>query len=209
MGGNENLGRAGALIVAHENVRKRLSTDQVVEFFKKSVPATARAGLPVVTFTRDLAFHLGARRSIEHFGRELAAGRPIELLDDEVLMLEVYAASETGITAFTVPGEEGMRFWECYDVFYELETPEGEVITAQELASEGIDGLQSRVAPLPQETSVVERGATMTNKSQPWGRLNCGLQPVHEISYDFGRLRRRRRRPWLPPPPHRRHRRNP
>ena len=30
-GGNENLGRAGALIVAHENVRERLSMDQVLE----------------------------------------------------------------------------------------------------------------------------------------------------------------------------------
>ena len=30
-GGNENLGRTGALIVAHENVRERLSMDQVLE----------------------------------------------------------------------------------------------------------------------------------------------------------------------------------
>ena len=30
-GGNENLGRTGALIVAHENVRYRLSMDQVLE----------------------------------------------------------------------------------------------------------------------------------------------------------------------------------
>ena len=31
-GGNENLGKAGAIIVAHENVRKRLSTEGFIEF---------------------------------------------------------------------------------------------------------------------------------------------------------------------------------
>src|SRR5687768_6570463 len=30
-GGNENYGKAGVLIVAHENVRKRMSTDQFIE----------------------------------------------------------------------------------------------------------------------------------------------------------------------------------
>ncbi len=58
VGGNENFGELGAIIVAHENVRKRLSSDQMVEFFQKKVPATPKTGLPVVTFTRDLTFHL-------------------------------------------------------------------------------------------------------------------------------------------------------
>jgi len=58
VGGNENLGSMGSIIVAHENVRKRLSSDQMVEFFQRNVPATPKVGLPVVTFTRDLTFHL-------------------------------------------------------------------------------------------------------------------------------------------------------
>lgn len=66
VGGNENLGKLGSVIVAHENVRKRLSTDQMVEFFKKNVPATAAVGLPVITFTRDLTFHLNGE-TIEVF----------------------------------------------------------------------------------------------------------------------------------------------
>ena len=31
-GGNENIGKAGAVIVAHHNVRKRMSTEQLIDF---------------------------------------------------------------------------------------------------------------------------------------------------------------------------------
>ncbi len=55
-GGNENLGGAGALIVAHENVRKRLSVEQLLN--ERTIPPRPRAALPVITFTRDLTFHL-------------------------------------------------------------------------------------------------------------------------------------------------------
>ncbi|MCP4583986.1 MAG: MBL fold metallo-hydrolase [candidate division Zixibacteria bacterium] len=57
-GGNENVGESGALIVAHENVRKRLTTDQFVEYFNKNVPPLSNIGLPVVTFTDAVTFHL-------------------------------------------------------------------------------------------------------------------------------------------------------
>jgi glyoxylase-like metal-dependent hydrolase (beta-lactamase superfamily II) len=57
-GGNENLARGGAVIVAHENVRKRLSTEQFMEFFKASIPPMPVRALPVITFERDMAFHL-------------------------------------------------------------------------------------------------------------------------------------------------------
>ena len=57
-GGNENLGKAGALIVAHENVRKRMSTEQFIEFLNMKIKVEPRVALPVVTFTRDVTFHL-------------------------------------------------------------------------------------------------------------------------------------------------------
>ena len=57
-GGNENLGRAGAVIVGHENVRKRLSTDQVQEFFQRTTPASPPDALQAITFTTDITFHL-------------------------------------------------------------------------------------------------------------------------------------------------------
>jgi glyoxylase-like metal-dependent hydrolase (beta-lactamase superfamily II) len=58
VGGNEALGEAGSVIVAHENVRARLSTEQFMEFHKRKVPPYSKAALPVITFTRDVTFHL-------------------------------------------------------------------------------------------------------------------------------------------------------
>ena len=57
-GGNENFGKAGAVIVAHENVRKRMSSDQLIAFLGMAVKASPKPALPVVTFTRDVTFHL-------------------------------------------------------------------------------------------------------------------------------------------------------
>jgi cyclase len=57
-GGNESFGRAGSVIVAHENVRRRLSTEQFSSFAAGPIPASPKAALPVVTFVSDVTFHL-------------------------------------------------------------------------------------------------------------------------------------------------------
>jgi len=57
-GGNENLGKVGALIVAHDNVRVRMSSDQFIEAFNLNVPASPAGALPVVTFNDAVTFHL-------------------------------------------------------------------------------------------------------------------------------------------------------
>jgi len=59
-GGNENLGGAGALIVAHDNVRVRMSVEQMLEFGGQAtrVPASPPGALPVVTFAEDVTFHM-------------------------------------------------------------------------------------------------------------------------------------------------------
>jgi glyoxylase-like metal-dependent hydrolase (beta-lactamase superfamily II) len=60
-GGNEALGKGGAVIVAHDNVRERMS----VEVFSKrfgTTPATPKPGLPVVTFSQAVSFHLNGDR---------------------------------------------------------------------------------------------------------------------------------------------------
>jgi glyoxylase-like metal-dependent hydrolase (beta-lactamase superfamily II) len=57
-GGNENLGKAGSLIVAHDNVRVRMSSDQFIEQLNTKVPASPKVALPVVTFASEVTFHL-------------------------------------------------------------------------------------------------------------------------------------------------------
>ncbi len=55
-GGNENLGKAGAMIVAHENVRKRLNPAEFRDLMGRSAQAPPDA-LPVVTFTDAVNFY--------------------------------------------------------------------------------------------------------------------------------------------------------
>ncbi len=57
-GGNENLGKAGVLIVAHDNVRVRMSSEQFQEAFDRKVPPSPHAALPVVTFSDAVTFHV-------------------------------------------------------------------------------------------------------------------------------------------------------
>jgi cyclase len=68
-GGNEALAGEGSVIVAHENVRRRLSVEGFIEVFQRRVPASPPKALPVVTFTRDVTFHLGGEEiSVVHVG---------------------------------------------------------------------------------------------------------------------------------------------
>ena len=57
-GGNENLGKDGALIVAHNNVRKRMNSEQLIEFLGMPTKPSPKAALPVVTFSTDMSFHI-------------------------------------------------------------------------------------------------------------------------------------------------------
>ena len=57
-GGNAVFGGAGAVIVAHDNVLKRLSSKQLVAMMNKEVPPAPAAALPVITFAQSMAFHL-------------------------------------------------------------------------------------------------------------------------------------------------------
>ena len=56
-GGNENMGKAGALIVAHENVRKRMSSEQFTKLWDRTTPPSPAAALPVITFTDATTFY--------------------------------------------------------------------------------------------------------------------------------------------------------
>ncbi len=56
-GGNENFAEAGAIIVAHDNTRKRLQADQFVRIFEHSAPPAPAIALPVVTFSSEVTFH--------------------------------------------------------------------------------------------------------------------------------------------------------
>jgi glyoxylase-like metal-dependent hydrolase (beta-lactamase superfamily II) len=58
-GGNANLGKAGAVIVAHNNVRMRMSAAQLLALggVKQQVPASPKEALPLLTFADGVTLH--------------------------------------------------------------------------------------------------------------------------------------------------------
>ncbi|HET9233989.1 MAG TPA: MBL fold metallo-hydrolase [Candidatus Eisenbacteria bacterium] len=66
-GGNENFGKAGAIIVAHDNVRVRMSNEQFNKAFDRKTPPSPAGALPVVTFAEGVTFHWnGEEMSVFH-----------------------------------------------------------------------------------------------------------------------------------------------
>ena len=67
-GGNENLGKQGALIVAHDNVYARMSRDTEIAAFNQMIPASPKAALPVITFSDNVTFRLnGEEIRVVHY----------------------------------------------------------------------------------------------------------------------------------------------
>ena len=66
-GGNVAFGPE-APIIAQTNVRKRMSTEQKSEFFKRNTPASPKEALPVITFDESLSVHFnGEEIRVIHF----------------------------------------------------------------------------------------------------------------------------------------------
>ena len=57
VGGNECLAKAGATIVAHENVRTRMSEGQFITVIDRQVPPSPSVAWPKVTFAESLTYH--------------------------------------------------------------------------------------------------------------------------------------------------------
>lgn len=66
-GGNAQFGPE-APIIAHDNVRRRLATEQRIEIFKSTTPASPKEALPVITFDKSLSVHFnGEEIRVIHF----------------------------------------------------------------------------------------------------------------------------------------------
>jgi cyclase len=58
VGGNETLGKAGSVIIAHDNIRQRMNSDQVSIFFDETTPTWPQDSLPIITFNDRVTLHL-------------------------------------------------------------------------------------------------------------------------------------------------------
>jgi cyclase len=58
VGGNENFGKAGTVIIAHDNVYKRMSVGGAITMLKQNYAPYPKAALPVISFSQSATFHL-------------------------------------------------------------------------------------------------------------------------------------------------------
>lgn len=58
VGGNESVGEGGGVIIAHDNIRERMSSDQFNHFWNSTTPAWPDGALPVITFNDKITLHL-------------------------------------------------------------------------------------------------------------------------------------------------------
>ncbi len=61
-GGNESFHSDGSVIVSHENVRKRLESGGAINFFNAEVPPANPGALPMITFTKNMSFHMNGQQ---------------------------------------------------------------------------------------------------------------------------------------------------
>lgn len=81
-GGNVVFGPE-APIIAHDNVRKRLSTEQRSEFFNRTTPASPKEALPVITFGHSLSVHFnGEEIRVIHFPHGHTDGDSVIFFDN-------------------------------------------------------------------------------------------------------------------------------
>ncbi len=65
-GGNENLGKEGTVIVAHDNVRIRMASGSFIKAFNNRTPPQEGFALPVVTFNDQAGLHLNGEQARMH-----------------------------------------------------------------------------------------------------------------------------------------------
>lgn len=67
VGGNETIGSAGAVVISHDNIRKRMTTEQVSIFRKETTPPYPKGALPVVTFNDRLSLHMNGETATAYY----------------------------------------------------------------------------------------------------------------------------------------------
>lgn len=92
-GGNENLGKAGAVIVAHDNVRAQMTTDDFRKGFIDKGGKDLEDALPVVTFNDRVTFHVNGRTLVtRHYPHAHTEGDSVVWFEEDniVHMGDIY-----------------------------------------------------------------------------------------------------------------------
>lgn len=92
-GGNENFGKGGATIIAQENVRKRLSTDQHSKAFNRTTPAAPKIAWPTITYEENMSLHINGQK---------------------IMLIHVHNAHTDGDTFVWFPDSNVLHMGDCF-----------------------------------------------------------------------------------------------
>ena len=67
VGGNETIGGNGSVIIAHDNIRKRMTTEQVSIFSNSTTPPYPHDALPVLTFNDRITLHFNGESATAYY----------------------------------------------------------------------------------------------------------------------------------------------
>jgi glyoxylase-like metal-dependent hydrolase (beta-lactamase superfamily II) len=67
VGGNEAIGDTGAVIIAHDNIRSRMTSEQVSIFLDRTTPPYAEGALPVLTFNERISLHFNGESATAYY----------------------------------------------------------------------------------------------------------------------------------------------
>jgi glyoxylase-like metal-dependent hydrolase (beta-lactamase superfamily II) len=83
VGGNEAIGDMGAVVIAHDKIRERMTSEQFSHFMDSTTPPWPAGALPVVTFNDRVTLHLnGEAVAVHHVPRGHTDGDSIVFFPD-------------------------------------------------------------------------------------------------------------------------------
>lgn len=139
-GGNENFGKTGATIFAHDNVRVRLESGGLVG--GREVPAAPHEALPVVTYPQGMRIHLnGDTMNLMYFGGGHTDGDSVVFFDEDNIV-------HMGDLYFKIPGYPFVDTSSGGSVYNVMRT------------------LDAVIASIDDETRVIPGHGPMSNKAE-------------------------------------------
>ena len=110
-GGNANFGRDGAVIIAQDNVRNRMTTEQVNARFNSRTPPAPHEAVPVITFSQSLSLHLnGDSVRVQHVANAHTDGDAL-ILYTKANVLHMGDTFFAGIYPYIDTGSGGDMFF--------------------------------------------------------------------------------------------------
>jgi len=161
-GGNLNMQKEGALILAHKNVRKRMSVDQVVR--GKAKKASPKEALPVITFTEDMMMHIN---------------------NDDIFVSHIHKAHTDGDALVYFTKNNILHTGDAYfqGKFPYIDLSSGGSVNGY------IDGIQKMIVLTNDETKIIPGHGNVSNKKEliSFKKMLVDLKSKIQVEIDKGK----------------------